>query len=991
MRSIHGYMQSYSRRVKKEDAPSQRELTLDILRGVAVILMIVAHAVVFFHDRSNSFLNFLTSSGDTLAFTTFLFVSGAVGYLTVSNKKKAVFEQREKQLRRVFNFLFGYYLLAFVITFPSIDKSLSPHLIRDIYEIIFFVNVPIYTEFMIPFIFFGFLQAFIPRQLGIVGSKIWAVILISIISYISAYFLYQTFIPQPLVYIKAIFVGHPELIRFPILFYLPIYLLGLFWGRIIHSKNDIEEKRSVSSFFAIAFTVVLIYIAIVSPVAQLGYFEDTWERWPPSIGFLTRGLTFVFYFLFIFSLRKSQGVKNVILRGVEFFGKLAFLFYVAHILILTGYRYLFDTVYANPLVVSALILALFLLTILLNVIFLYSFKLINTLFGKGEKRNFFEILWAPFVRPNDTRLIKKRYFIVAAILLLALSTNVGVEDDVIIPTITAQDIAWWNYDYNSFKQITVKNNNAFTSINSGDAVFFRVDHKGLVDTQKSKVGGEDLRMVHLNAETNEYVEVPIILKSPNTESTEVLFRIQSNIWAQQFDPNYFLYYGNNFERNLLAEDTPEEQLIKPKSFQIIIGSEELPDLSISTSKQWVLRDATSDENSNLIITATANTDDLGKSSIIEYQVEDTSFQGTMDYLVSGISTRNEQWNTSFDVRSLPVGEYRVAVVAKDLGGNIVYESPKRGFYVSEPMYVAWTMDWEGYNVEDRYLTAMDSLSSKHNNLPITHFFNPRIYYTADTGQSLAPVLSATDVVSSSQADKLTSWVIDRRDNNGDQIALHLHMQYDFVEAAGVTPRTGPKWSGFDNGYDVATTAYSQEELQKIVGLALDYYESNGLQKPTVYRAGGWQVDHELFQTLENFSFKADSSGRESTYIGGLPVPWTLTRTQDPYQISRIDYNTTSPIPGDNYNLWELPNNGGNSGTYDANALISAFNENFESGVPLKKKKLVVSLSHPHWFDSQEELRIDDYLSYSDQFLNSEDKGPVIYVTLDEAMQAFDIL
>ena len=54
---------------------SKREDSLDILRGLAVIFMVLAHTIAFLHTKSNSILNFFQEFGDTVCFTTFLFVS----------------------------------------------------------------------------------------------------------------------------------------------------------------------------------------------------------------------------------------------------------------------------------------------------------------------------------------------------------------------------------------------------------------------------------------------------------------------------------------------------------------------------------------------------------------------------------------------------------------------------------------------------------------------------------------------------------------------------------------------------------------------------------------------------------------------------------------------------------------------------------------------------------------------------------------------------
>lgn len=287
--------------------------------------------------------------------------------------------------------------------------------------------------------------------------------------------------------------------------------------------------------------------------------------------------------------------------------------------------------------------------------------------------------------------------------------------------------------------------------------------------------------------------------------------------------------------------------------------------------------------------------------------------------------------------------------------------------VSYPLYIAWTHDWEGYDVKQEYLDQMDELTYKHYNLPQTHYFNPRIY--------------ATSTISKSRAQYLTDWVINRRDSYGHQIALHFHMFTDMTQAAGVEPQEEPRWGWTtEDGYDILVMGYEHEYILKILNWGKEIFEINGLGTPDMFRAGGWFADEGTLIALEDAQFIADSSGRTSYNLGrgNVKGPWYLSTTQQPYYPNIYNQNS-SEAP--NLSIMEIPNNGGDSWAFSAEKMISRFDANFGTGI-LAEPAAVTYLSHPHWF-YEDYSKIDELLTYIDTYLYQEDSGPVVYVTQQE--------
>jgi hypothetical protein len=332
---------------------------------------------------------------------------------------------------------------------------------------------------------------------------------------------------------------------------------------------------------------------------------------------------------------------------------------------------------------------------------------------------------------------------------------------------------------------------------------------------------------------------------------------------------------------------------------------------------------------------------------------------------SGIDdTDSAVYIASIDTSQLPPDEYLVYAKV-DYGCGETYSKPYK-FFVSYPIYITWTIDWEGSDIPQQNLNDMDSITAKHRDFPLTHFFNPRIY--------------AYEEISKQRRDYLTQWVKSRRDKYGHAIGLHLHMFPDMVEAAGVEPQSQPRWGWHrDDGYDILVSGYSYEKMDKILEWSRQKFVENGLGEPYMFRAGGWFADEGTLRVLEDNEFVLDSSGRDKYSLGtnNVATHWNLSTTTQPYRPNIYDQNSAE---APNMNIWEFPNNGGNAYTLSADELYGAFEDNYK-GAPLSEKKVVTYLSHPDWFQ-EDKPKMDETLTKIEQNMYEDDNGPVIYTTLE---------
>jgi hypothetical protein len=334
-----------------------------------------------------------------------------------------------------------------------------------------------------------------------------------------------------------------------------------------------------------------------------------------------------------------------------------------------------------------------------------------------------------------------------------------------------------------------------------------------------------------------------------------------------------------------------------------------------------------------------------------------------------LPSADASWEAIIPVSSLAPGAYRIQATVHD--GQQLRKSQETGFYRSFPLYVAWTEDWDGYDVNPSYLDAIESIS-KEFHLPITHFFNPRIY--------------VTDTISIARAQVLTAWV-KRRLVLGDALGLHLHLFLDFVEQAGITPRTTPNWGDNGSGYGVPLSAYTEEEQQRLIQNAADMVVAFGFKRPDIFRAGGWFANVDTLTALENLGFKADSSARTSYAFGRnhLKGSWNILSTDKPYYPFRKNQNTSSGT--NDFTVLEIPDNGADSYAFSAADMISRFQANLGDGI-LKENQQVTFLSHPHWFDDKEQTRVRDLFTVVSQHSLDQDQGPVIFTTSEEILKIF---
>ena len=501
--------------------------------------------------------------------------------------------------------------------------------------------------------------------------------------------------------------------------------------------------------------------------------------------------------------------------------------------------------------------------------------------------------------------------------------------------------AFWSDSKSPFRKEIILDQNA-------QQIVLEINHAEMVIDNKSLPSGFDLNVIG-QSDTESSI-IPFDIKNPDSVKTTIKFN------NQKMFSKYFLYFGNKTASKSNLNTFTET--IKTNSS---LDLEEKTQVNVSLDKTWILK-----ENNVSSVFAKVQTGLEIENTTIKVVINDNKSAEISKSLVNG--------QFELPTSKLNVGENSFYVYfIKD---SKVYKSNTFSFYYTAPLYVAWTIDWEGTAPDQKYLNDMASISTEYN-VPMTHFYNPRIYiYLRTTDQ---------------RRKEVTDWVVSRI-KAGDDLSLHMHMQHDLVEEAGVKAKYNePSWDSGVSGYDTPTTAYSYDEVKKIIDWGITTLEDKfkkfsnyDIPKIQGYRAGGWFANIDTLKAIQDNGLIYDSSGRVSFEIGKnkFTQAWDLLNTSQPYIPSKVDQNTSN---SNNMNLLEIPNNGADSYWSSAQEMIANFNANYNHGEFLSTDKLVVFLSHPDWFNI-DDPKLRELFREIKKYRNDLDQGPVKFITLRDYLK-----
>ena len=960
----------------KENSSAKRFRMLDLLRGVTVLFMIAAHAVYFFHNDTSSILGFVENAGNTIAFTVFLIISGATAEIAYFSREEDWPERKKRLIKRVLVLLTGYFILALMVFYPTIASTYGLDRLKLIFDILTLRSLAPFAEFYIPFIVFPLVIASMPRFFKTIKRSVYVALLFGLAIYLLGTFYYQLSIWEFILPWKALLFGAPGYYRFPIFQYFPVYLLGMVWGNQLLSVKKIKHQAEIVR--AILATSILVLIISATTIWASGNsFDNFLRRWPPSVPFLLIGISFAALLAAIF-YKTHQLKKRPLLRdGLLILGQNALGLALTHVFLLQIYSLSGGLKTGSILLYLFSFLVLMLLSLALAAIIPFNFRLsLNLERGQCNEHKLEEEALVQFEeefveemegeasfikrffylgrssKGQSQKLIKKRHVLGFSILLVLATLIVfpPIADEFQMRNGEA-GASWFDNNYGWRQRITIKNQESLAEIPKGEAVSWQINQAELVQKKRAYPDGRDLRVLFWDGEGFKDVNFWIV-SNENQSLMTITFQVLERLKPGDSTNNYYLFYGNNLGQS--AAQSGEAARLTAARHIVSLDTTESHPFLLTVDRRWNL--LTDDPKVPKTLRVALQTAENYTAEKAEFKIVGSNKKGELEKVSGNL------WEGIIDTSGFNPGEYHLSATIESDGQLL--ETVNTGFYVSYPLYVAWTQDWEGYNVPDSYLSAITQIARDHG-LAITHFWNPR--------------LTTTTTITQSRKDVLVAWIKDRKETFGESIQLHLHMFNDFVTLSGVTPKNTPNWGDSGDGYGALTTNYDTSELTKMISKALEVMRASGLGTPFAYRAGGWFANEETLQAIENSGLKADSSGRTAYKFYQQTGPWNLAETAQPYYPSQSDQNKAG-APA--FNILEIPNNGADSYWFSSDDMRKRFSANYGGGI-LTESRQITYLSHPHWFNKTEQGKVESVFNYIDNYKFDADNGPVLYVTLDE--------
>lgn len=957
--------------------PNRRFFVLDLVRGLAVLLMVLTHSIYFFHNRDNSFILSLETLGNTLCFVLFLFVSGATLYVAYLREDVDKTHVAKRSLRRILLLLVTYYLLALFISSKELLAADTVDKARIALDILIFRQLPSFTEYIPPFIAATLLVRLLPTQLAKIARSLKKTLLYSVGLYLIGFALYHVGVPTYIAPWKAFLVGGEGFYRFPIFQYAPVLLLGLYAGAKLIALEG--RKQKIKFFGNSAIVAALAFVAVSVVTVYFTSFDGLLLRWPPSPAFLLLGIFVAMFLCYIFYLSKNLAKLPVLRDFMFIYGQNAYALFWTHIFILSFYQMIGGEKFSSPLILLLLFIVLAVVSVALATFLPFNFKLSLTLnkdsheeqedllesqaiVHLGEEiavstnkewrflKKFFFL--GSFEELGQKRLVKKRHILLISIiaLIIVFSISPSVVREVETNLRENKIVQWWGDEYAYRQNIRVTNKESFTNLVKGEKIKIVIDHADLIDKYNADSLGRDLVLAYFDGKNTNKLDFTL-QNGWNLRDTTFVVTLPTTILSHSDNIDLYLYFGGLLRTTVKSMDIEND--VTKSDYRIILEKTEDYQVVAAVDKRWKVfaGDGTISE-----ITFSAKTDLELSEPTVSWHILGSELTGTMSKIDHGT------YETKIPISDFTPGIYEITSTIKD--GDRAYQSQKCSFVVSEPVFVSWTIDWEGYDVKDAYLKAMEKISDDRS-VPMSHYWNPRIY--------------VTDTISPTIQEKLTDWLKTRL-SKGDESGLHLHAFYDLVASAGVEVRETPNWGDNGDGYGVLLTAYTPEELAKIVQKSKELFAANGLSDPVNFRAGAWFADISTLTTLSALGFRTDSSGRTKYDFGRNKVSgtWDLQTVVQPYFPSTTDQNKSGV---NDLSIMEIPDNGADSYWFTAQQMTDRFKQNYPTAVALDKTQFTF-LSHPHWFDIDEQQRVTTLLDYIGLYREDKDSGPIIFTTVN---------
>lgn len=261
-------------------------------------------------------------------------------------------------------------------------------------------------------------------------------------------------------------------------------------------------------------------------------------------------------------------------------------------------------------------------------------------------------------------------------------------------------------------------------------------------------------------------------------------------------------------------------------------------------------------------------------------------------IVSSLPLSTGPGSSTFEARyrrkgSIWVGQWRVR------RGKTILSSGREQLRVTErrvgAVRVAISVDWEGRELSEANLVAIERFRARFPEVALTHFLNAA-YFTK-------PGVN----------DEALAARIRRVIRPQDELGLHLHGWRSLIEAAGVEFKTSPNfWGegkalkpvGGDEGHEVEIASYSTEQLKQILTFSkTTLQERGGFSIGGSFRAGGWVAPPHVLEAVRAAGFGVDTSAVPPSWhdeLAGLALRSRIQQLWGDIRPTTQPYRVTTP-------------------------------------------------------------------------------------------------
>lgn len=950
----------------------KRFVFIDILRAIAILLMILTHVVALTFDHSNApWLQTISLLGGTVCFTMFLFllgVSNSISYISEDFDPEEESRKKHKLLWRVFQIVILYYVIAFFVTLVNTSMLVDHNNNQKIYELLrvfYLQNIPQFSEFLITLAVFLFSTIFLKGLYKKIISSIWLVSIVSFAIYFIGFLLSYLYIQDSRIEVwKSLIVGGQSLHTFPVFQYTPVFIIGLYVGNLLIRKQLIINRFKKYALISSAlFGIYIISALVYTFYRPLSLFEIRLieGRFPPSIAFIAFGLAICIALFAIAQLISKRTSLNysILTRIFSLISRHSLSYMLWHIILLFAYKYVYESNNSQQLQISSagtiLTLNLVILFISTFIVHITNYINRNIFASKSIEQKFsFGKLGVIFLALISIVLMGLRNID----LFYSSDLSISASTERILDVQSQSN--WWNQEYSSRQLIIVDKSNF---LQAQAIVYIEINHADLINTKKSFfVDGTDIRIIKNSNQT--LSEIPSLIQDANTDKTKIFFTISTNEIA-----DYHLYFGNEYPDTKISI---EENLDLSTAVLVQTAETESYPLELRINKKWHLLGYKNPEDFQLQILL----DSTAPLSMVEFVVFNN--ERTIGSFRNVVTSTDTVY--TIPIEGLAPGVYNIKAQSIIVTDSIEkLESKTYRFFISYPVFINWSLDWEGFAVNQIDLDDISDIAKKYQ-IPITHYFNPRIY-VKDQFDNYP--------ISADLARYYTNWVINRRSQLGEEVGLHIHMYPDLLKELEIEEKPNAALIGIGRN-ETRIDSYTVEELDTVFAWSIEKFLENGLGVPRSFRSGAWMSGTNVLQALQNNGFWYDSSGRTAGLLNpsvasSNQIPWNLSITTKPYKPNVSNINSAqSPT----FNLWQFPNNGADSFWFSQMELINRFNANFSE--INQSPQVVTYLSHPHSFKAYDSEKIRGLFDYLQQHSINNDKGPVVYSTLENVYLNYNL-